>query len=169
MKRRLYYLLPETSHAARLVKDLNINGVKSRHMHAVANNKTALSDLPLTNIRQRKDLGKKIENQLWDADLMLFFLALLSLFLMAIQQVPGWTLIIPISIMALTYALGNYFIQHIPNVHLDEFCNAMKHHEIILMIDVPRNDIWDVQQFIKHHHPEAVTGGIGWTSEALKI
>jgi len=169
MKRRLYYLLPETSHAVALVNDLHKQGVKKRHMHAIANNKIDLSDLPMVNTRQRKDMGKKVKPWLWDADLFLFFIALVSLLLMAIQQVPGWTLIIPISIMALTFALGHYFIKHIPNDHLDEFCNAMKHREILLMIDVPRDRIWELQQWIKHHHPDAVAGGVGWTSEALII
>jgi len=169
MKRRLYYLLPDTVHSTQLVSNLNRLGIKSKHIHAIANKETELSELPLSNVRQRKDLGKKIENWLWDADLILFFLALLSLFLMAIQQVPGWTLIIPISIMAVAFALAHYFVKHIPNVHLDEFCNALKHKEIILMIDVPLADIWEIQQMIKHNHPEAITGGVGWTNEALNI
>jgi len=169
MKRRLYYLLPDTTHSIKLISNLNRRGIKSKHIHAIANKGIDLSELPLSNVRQRKDLDKKIKNWLWDADLILFFLALLSLFLMTIQQVPGWTLIIPISIMAIAIALAHYFVKHIPNVHLDDFCNALKNKEIILMVDIPLTDIWEIQQLIKHNHPEAVTGGVGWTSEALNI
>jgi len=169
MKRRLYYLIPGTTQAAKLVDRLEQKGIKPRYIHAIVNREIDLSELPLTNVRQRKDIGKHIEKWMWDTDLVLFFIALLSLLLMIIQQVPGWSLIIPIGIMAITFVLGHYFVRRIPNVHLDEFCNAMKHEEIILMIDVPRHSIWDIQQWIKRHHPEAVTGGVGWTHEALNI
>lgn len=169
MKRRLYYLLPETSHAIKFVTDLELKGIRLKHIHAIANNPIDLSKLPMTNVRQKDDVGKKLDNWFWDTDLILFFIALLSLLLMTIQQVPGWTFIIPIGIMLLTFALGNYFIKNIPNVHIDEFCNAMKHREILIMIDVPRADICKIQQWAKHHHPDAITGGVGWTSEALNI
>lgn len=169
MKKRLYYLLPETSHAIKFVNNLELKGIRLKHIHAIANDTIDLSELPMANVRQKDDTGKKIENWFWDTDLILFFIALLSLLLMTLQQVPGWSLIIPISIMAFTFALGNYFINRIPNVHLDEFCNAMKHREILIMIDVPRADICEIQQWIKHHHPDAVTDGVDWTSEALNV
>ena len=169
MKRRLYFLLPETSHAARLVDDLQQRGISASSMHTIANEGIDISSLPSSNPRQRNNTANKLENWLWDIDLILFFLALIALLLMIAQQVPGWTLIIPLAIMAVTVALGSYFIKHIPNVHLQEFRSALRHREILLMVDVDKAHVHDTLHWVEHHHPEAVTGGVSWTSTALKI
>ena len=91
----------------RLAKVLGQHDIAWSDMHTIAHEGIDISRLPSANTRQRDDTGRKLENWLWDADLVVFFLALIALLLMSVQQVPGWTLIIPIGIMVICFALGN--------------------------------------------------------------
>jgi hypothetical protein len=67
--------------------------------------------------------------------------------------------------MAATFALGEWFIDHVPNIYLTEFRDALAHGEILLMVDVPAWRVKEIEDHIHSHHPEAAVGGVGWTLE----
>lgn len=46
MKRRFYFLLPDTSHASAVVEELEQNGIDRRHIHAIAGQGSDAGDLP---------------------------------------------------------------------------------------------------------------------------
>jgi hypothetical protein len=37
------------------------------------------------------------------------------------------------------------------------------------MVDVNKSRVHQIEHWVQKHHPEAVTGGVGWTSTALRI
>ena len=51
MKRRLYFLLPDTVHTRAVVNDLEGSGVNTNAMHTLANPGVDLSDLPVATGR----------------------------------------------------------------------------------------------------------------------
>ena len=69
--------------------------------------------------------------------------------------------------MLTTFLAGLEFTTHIPNVHVSEFSDAIHHREILLMVDVPVSQVARVEELVHRHHPEAVTGGVGWQIDAL--
>ena len=169
MKRRLYFLFPDVAHAARAVQDLRHIGIRSQHMHTVARPDMDISTLPSANRAQRMDRNRQLENWLWDANLIVFFTALAALTVLVIFSTPSWGWAVPIGVMAICLALGIAFVRRVPNVHLNEFGDALSHGEILLMVDVPYRRVADVESRIQRLHPEAVAGGVGWTMEALHI
>jgi hypothetical protein len=62
--------------------------------------------------------------------------------------------------------LGDRFA-HVPNVHLQEFRDALRHGEILLMIDVPQQRVDEVEYRVLARHPEAVAGGSSWNAPLL--
>ena len=56
-----------------------------------------------------------------------------------------------------------------PTTHLDEFHEALRHSELLLMVDVSRDGVEDVEELMRRRHPEAVNGGSGWTPDALGV
>jgi pheromone shutdown protein TraB len=56
-----------------------------------------------------------------------------------------------------------------PMVHLDEFHDALRHGELLLMVDVSRDCVEDVEELMRRRHPEAVTGGSVWTPDAFGV
>ena len=53
--------------------------------------------------------------------------------------------------------------------HLDEFHAALQHGELLLVVDVSRDCVEDVEELMRRRHPEAVTGGSAWTPDAFGV
>jgi len=169
MKRRLYFLFPDSGHAVTVVNELEAYGIPRKFIHAIAGRGGDLSGLPVASHRRQQDLGSPVEKFLWDSNLAIFFAALLAMLVGVIHQVAWYGLLLPIGFMLLSFIMGLKFVTHIPNVHLAEFQDAMQHREILLMIDVPAAQVANVEELVHRHHPEAVVGGVGWNLDALQF
>ena len=137
MNRRLYFLIPDKSHALSAVYELTRHGINLDHIHTLANKKVRLQSLPNAG-HQFQDPGQRIEDLLWKTNLVIFGLALAGL-----------------------------LFTRVPNVHLDEFRDALAHGEILLMVDVPQTRVAEIEELVHHHHPEATVGGVGWETEVF--
>jgi hypothetical protein len=71
--------------------------------------------------------------------------------------------------MIACYIFGRWFPTKVPHTHLTDLRIPLGHGEIILMVDVPRHLLREVEQVTRRHHPEAEVGGIGWTSPTLDL
>ena len=169
MKRRLYFLLPDTSHTRSVINDLETSGTGIDAMHVIARPGTDLAGLPAASVKQQKDVAARLETVLWDGNLAVFFIALLALLIMAYLDLAWFWLLLPAAVMLVTFAAGIVFTSQVPNVHLSEFQDAVRHGEILLMVDVPVWQVERVETLVHGRHPEAVTGGVGWHIDALHI
>jgi hypothetical protein len=167
--RRLYFLLPDVAHARAVVAKLETNGLERKYTHVTAAKGIDLEGLPLASPNQRMDLGARLETIFWDGNLLLFFLALMALIVLILMSVSGIWLVLASTIMLTTFMVGVGFTKYIPNVHLSEFADALRHQEILLMVDVPVAQVARVETLIHHNHPEAINGGVGWHINALQI
>jgi hypothetical protein len=167
MKRRLYFLLPDVEHTRAVIHDLQKTGVTSDQVHVLAGTGIDLQDLPRANGRQQRGFGERLETLLWDGNLAVFFTALAALLPMAWLQLAWYWLMLPAAVMLVTFVLGEEFTRRIPNVHVSQFRDALQHEEILLMVDVPANQVAAVEGLVPRHHPEAVAGGVGWQVDAL--
>ena len=166
--RRLYFLFPDAGHARRVTRELNQAGVDEQHIHAVAREGVDLSALPAATVRQRQDAAGRIEAVAWNSNLVLFAAAavalLASLFLQSL-----WLAIGALVLMSATFLGGAWFALRVPDVHLDEFREAIAHGEIVLMVDVPPKRVAEIEDLVHRRHPEANVGGVGWSIEGLGI
>lgn len=167
MKRRLYFLLPDTGQSRAVVDDLKVLGITTDAMHTLAKPGVNLGDLPVATRRQRRDSAAKLETILWDGNLALFFIALLTMITMLYMNVAWYWILLAVAVMLVTFAAGVVFTTQVPNVHLSEFQDAMRHGEILLMVDVPVWQVERVEALVHRHHPGAVVGGVGWHIDAL--
>lgn len=168
MKRRLYFLLPDTGHTRAVVNDLEAFGINTEAMHVLAKPGVNLGGLPAATGRQRTDSGARLETILWDGNLTIYFIALLALVTMAFME-PGWFwLLLPAAVMLVTFLMGVVFTSQVPNVHLSEFRDAMHHGELLLMVDVPLWRVERVEALVHKHHPEAVATSPGTSGTILK-
>ncbi len=166
--RRLYFVIPDETQAAQVVNDLETAGVGRQHMHAIAGRGATIARLPPANERQRQDAGSRLERIAWTGDLMLFFLGLIGLIASLVWASLAGSLL-SVVLMALTLIAGVLFALRVPDTHLDEFRGALSHSEVLLMVDVPRQRVAEIEEMVRRRHPEAIPGGTGWTIEALHI
>ncbi len=161
MKRRLYYLLPDSSDVEKLLNDLEGSVISKQDVHAVAKEELNLNSLDDIQSPTETDRDYFVEWFLWRINLALFFVALIA-FVVVLLWHPGIWLILPTVIMIGTFVTGLLFVLRMPNVHLNEFRPALQHGEVLLMIDVPTAEITQVDQLVHRKHPEVVTGGVCW-------
>jgi hypothetical protein len=167
--RRVYFLLPDATHARAVVARLEMNGVERKNSHVIAAKGVDLEGLPLASHNQRMDLGARLETVFWDGNLVLFILALVTLIVLTLVNVSGFWMLVPAIIMLTTLVVGLGFTRYIPSIHLSEFADALHHREILLMVDVPVGQVARVNKLVHHNHSEAVAGGVGWHINALQI
>ncbi|EGW54571.1 hypothetical protein [Candidatus Endoriftia persephone] len=168
MLRRVYLLFPGRKFAERAVVDLTGMGVARRHIHTIARQDVDIEGLPEASVRQRSDFAARLEQWFWDLNLLLFFAALLVLVAAAFSGSVGVTLA-ALLVMGLTYLAGRHFVRHLPHAHLDECRTAIRHGEILLLVDLPRERVAAVERSMRKRHPEVEVGGVGWTLDALQI
>jgi hypothetical protein len=166
--RRTYMLFPGRQHAERAVADLVSMGIDARHIHTIAREGVDVNGLPKATVRQRSDLAGRLDHWLWGINLALFFFAL-ALFLVALWS-TSWVWAGGLFIvMGLTFSLGNYFARHVPHAHMTECQTALRHGEILLLVDVPRWHQATIEKAMRKQHSEIEIGGVGWTLDALGI
>lgn len=168
MNRRLYFLIPDRTHALAVVDDLVAHGIDIEHMHAIGDRRTRLDGLPNATPRQRRDSASRLEKILWNCNLACFVLALVATLITPIFIGLSWWLLLPITVMAANFLAGVRFT-NIPNTHLGEFRDALAHGEILLLVDVPETRVAEVEDDIHHQHPEATVGGVGWGTQVLGL
>ena len=137
-------------------------------MHAIAGRGATLTHLPPATERQRQDAGARLERLAWSGNLVLFFLATVGLLTsLAWSSLIGAAL--SVALMMLTVVAGALFALRVPDTHLDEFRGVLSHGEVLLMVDVPKRRVAEIEELVRWRHPEAIPGGTGWTIEALHI
>lgn len=168
MRRRLYFLFPDESQARRVVDELKDAGVREKHVHALAREGLELTSLPLATQRQKRDACCSIEKLLWNGNLAIFGIASVMLITSLFAGFSGWS-VLALAVMGTSFAVGSLFAVKVPQVHLDEFSDALSHGEILLMVDVPSPRVAEIEDLVNRRHPEAVKGGASWTVEAFGL
>lgn len=161
MKRSLYYLLPDAGHASQLCKDLSKTAIPQQDIHVVAEDGVDIKGVNDIHRASERDSGFIMEWLLWRIDLAVFGIAFVFLVLAVFLAPLSW-LILPLIVMAITFAVGLVFVLRLPNVHLDEFIDAIKHGEVLVVVDVPTRQVAEVGHRIHRQHPEVITGGVCW-------
>ena len=164
---RLYFLLPDENTAEKVVDDLGQTGIEFRNLHAHVKHVSS-DQLPAATRWQKIDLAQSLENVIWRSDLIIFFIALMIFLAVLIMGSLYWSLA-ALALMLATFLTGNWFAEFMPKVHLREFEHALSHGEVLLMVDVPRKKVAEVEERVRHYHPAAIPGGSSWTIQSLGI
>ena len=161
MKRQLYYLLPDVGHTQQLCEDLQALNIHENSLTAVMQEKSEIKGIHAVHGVNETDRGFFLEWFLWRLNLTVFALAVLVFVGYVVWQ-PSYWIIVPLVVMAMTFVVGMYFSIRVPNVHWNEFCSAIRHGEIALIVDVPVSQVRQVDSVVHRRHPEAVNGGVCW-------
>jgi hypothetical protein len=151
-----------------VVDELERAGIERANMHTIARGDVDITGLPRASDAQRKDRVWFWEQVFWTGNLALFGLSLLGCVL-ALWEGSVAGLIFSLLVVMVTFLLGNRFAVVTPHVHLDEMRVPLLHGEVVLMVDLPRARVEEIEQLISRHHPEAGVGGVGWTLASMGI
>lgn len=161
MLRRIFYLVPNPRQVEQLRQDLNAAAIAAPQIHAVTRDKTVVTGVADCHTMDETDRDELLEQRLWRINLLVFFLALGVAIGMALWSPSVW-IWLPLCIMAGSFGMGAYFTLRIPNLHWRELLPALKHGEVVLMVDVPATQLIYVEKLVHRRYPEVVTAGVSW-------
>jgi hypothetical protein len=157
MRRRLYFVLPDVKSAQAIHNELLLSKIEERHIHVLARSDVDLADLPEASLLQRSDL---VHGAQLGAIIGAFAGVLLgSLAVMMGYIVPGlevWS----VGSITVGGALIGLFAStmvavNIPNTRLKRFANQIDQGRLLMMVDVPVEQVDSISDMVKQHHPEA--------------
>jgi len=168
MFRRLYFLLPNAELTQRVINELHPLGIPQRNIHTLSHEGMPMPSLPRATKEQIHDDVHLIEDILWKANLALFFVAL-AVFVFSVLTGSLFFSMICLAVMVVTFITGDFFALYIPHINLNEFKHAINHNEILLMIDVPKKRVAEIEDCIHRHHPAAIEGGSSWSFQFMGL
>ncbi len=157
MRRRLYFLLPDVQTGKQVVNELLLARIEERHIHVLAKEGVEMEDLPAANLLQKSDFVHGVEQGVAVGGATGILAGLI-----AVTFPPAGLVLGGGAILATTLAgagmgawLSGMIATDVPNSRLKEFEAAIAEGQILMMVDVAKEQVDSVSESVKKHHPEA--------------
>lgn len=158
--RRIYFLVPDIDLARKIVDELLLARIEERHIHALAKRGTPLEDLPEAGFLQKTDFLPALEQglALGGATGVLAGLAALAL-PTGLVLGGGAVLAIALAGAGVGGLMSSMVGSGIGNRRIEQFQAAIDKGELLMMVDVPRDRLEEIEAAVKKHHPEVECEG----------
>lgn len=169
MRRRLYFMVPDTRSARQIHDALLLARIEDGHIHVLARDGVPLAGLHEASILQKSDFIHGAETGLAVGGGIGIIAGLVAVFF------PPAGIDLQLVTILLTALIGAAFgawvasmvASSIPNSRLKSFESAIAAGHILMMVDVPPGRVDEIRQLIAAHHPEATSSGIEPTIPAF--
>jgi hypothetical protein len=158
--KRIYFLVPDIETTKKIVDELLLARVEERHMHVLAKRDTPMEDLPEASFLQKTDFIPALEQGIAIGGATGILAGLVALALPTGLVLGGG------AVLALSLAgagLGAWWSSMIGastgNRRLKDFEAAIERGEFLMMVDVPKERVEEIEELVKKHHPEAECEG----------
>lgn len=155
--RRLYFLVPNVECAQKIHNELLLARVEERHMHVIAKQGTPMEDLPEARLAQQSDLIPALERGTVVGGLTGLVAGIIAVTFPPADLVLGGAAVLATGLAGVGFgALMSTMIGvSVPNTRLRRFRDAIEQGELLMMVDIPKHRIAEIEDLIKSHHPEA--------------
>lgn len=157
--RRLYFLVPDVATARQIVNELLLARVEERHIHLVASEGTAMEDLPEATFLQKTDFVPALERGLAIGGATGVVASLVAVTVGGMVLAGGAVLAIALAGAGVGAWMSSMIGASIPNSRIKEFEKAIEAGEVMMMVDVPKAKVHEIEDLVKQHHPEAELEG----------
>ena len=169
MRRRLYFVLPDLGSAIQTANDLLLARVEDRHMHFLAKRGMSLGQLHEADFFQKSDLRHSMQVGFILGG-CLGFLVGIYIYLTPPEgaNLQLVTILIATAVGALFGAWAASMIGiSTPNTALKRFEAEIGEGRVLLMVDVPKDRVEEIQELVHRSHPEASDHGLEPTIPAF--
>jgi hypothetical protein len=159
--RRLYFLVPSVESARKINDELLLARVEERHVHVIAKQGTPMEDLPEARMAQRSDLIPALERGAAIGGATGIAAGIIAITFPPAGLILGGGAVLAIGLAgAGVGALMSSMIGvDVPNSRLQQFQDAIEQGELLMMVDVPKDRVDEIDDLVKKHHPEAEIEG----------
>lgn len=159
--RRLYFLLPNTDVARDVVNELLLARVEERHIHILAREGVALGDLPEASLLQKSDFVPAVERGLAVGGATGAVAGIAAMTFPPAGLVLGGGAVLGIALAGAGVGawVSGMIGSDAPNTQLKEFESAIEKGELLMMVDVPKARVDEIDALIIRTHPESEIEG----------
>ena len=159
--RRLYFLVPDVESAKKIVDELLLARIEERHMHVIAKEGTPMEDLPEAKLAQRTDVIPALERGITIGGAAGIVAGIVVVSFPPAGLVLGGGAMLGLAFAGVGFgALMSTMIGvDVPNSQIEKFQGAIEKGELLMMIDVPKARVDEIDELVMKHHPEAEIGG----------
>lgn len=162
MRRRLYFLLPQTKSAQVIHTELLLAKIEERHMHVIARSDIDLADLPEAGLLQKTDVMRGLQLGSILGALTGMILSYIAILLqLIVVDLEVWSVTSLTLGGALIGAFASTMVAlNMANTRLALFQPDIEKGRILFMVDVPFRRVDEITNLVRGHHPEADMRGI---------
>jgi len=158
--RRIYFLAPNLEVSKKIVDELLLARIEERHIHVLAKRGTPMESLPEATYLQKSDFIPALEQGLAVGGLTGMLAGLVAV------AMPGGLVLAGGAVLAASLAgagvgalMSSMVGSSIGNRRIEQFDEAMEKGEFLIMIDVPKDRVEEIEALVQEHHPDAECGG----------
>lgn len=154
--RRIYFLVPDVSTAKRIVDDLLLARIDERHIHVIARGGTPMEDLPEASLLQKSDFIPAVERglALGGSTGIIAGLVAITLPAAAPMLAGGILLMSTLSGAGIGAWAGGMIGVSVSNTRIKQFEEAIEAGQLLLLADVPKSRVDEIEDRIKEHLPQ---------------
>lgn len=160
--RRIYFLVPTVASARSIVEELLLSLVEQRHIHIVARADTPLEDLPAAHLAQSSDLVPALQRGVAAGGLSGLLAGVLAINFPPAGLVLGGGALLGMTIFGAGFGawMSSMVGVDLPNSRIAAYEQAIEDGFLLMMVDVPRARVQDIEALVLRHHPEAEFEGV---------
>ena len=162
MLRRIYFLVPTVAAAKAIVDELLLARIEERHLHVVAREGTPLEDLPEAKLAQSTDLVPALQRGVAAGGLAGLLAGALAVTFPPAGLVLGGGALLGLTAFGAGFGawMSSMVGVGLPNSRIEQYQQAIEAGQLLLMVDVHRDRVGDVEALVTRHHPEAELEGV---------
>ena len=162
MKRRLYFVLPDSRLAHIVHNELLLARVPENHMHLITRDGVDIGDLPAASVWQKSDVWHAMQLAIPLAGITGIVVGVLAILAGAIA--PGYEAKSILAMVVASLFIGvmaaSLIGVSVPNTRHQPFEEDLRQGRILFIVDVPVQRVEDITELVTQHHPEAHMGGV---------
>ena len=155
--RRIYFLLPDVDVSRKVVDELLLARIPEKDIHVIAKEGTEMADLPEATLAQKSDVIPAFERGIavGGATGVLAGVAAVTFPPAGLVLGGGALLAIALAGSGFGAIMSTMIGVSAPNSRHAQFEDAVKNGEILMLVDVPKDRVDEIEEMVKSHHPEA--------------
>lgn len=153
---RIYFLVPDIETSRAIVTELEQAEVEEKHIHIVAAENAALEDLPEASLLQKSDFLAAFERGIPLGGTVGLLAGLVTMVVPGGVAMGGGALLATVAAGAGVGSwMGSMVALDIPNSRHRDYQQAIERGEFLMLIDVPKKRVIEVENLVLAHHPNA--------------
>jgi hypothetical protein len=159
--RRLYFLVPNVEIAHKVVNDLLLARIEFRHIHIIAREGTPMEELPQASMLQSSDFVPALERGIAAGGATGIIAGIVAVTVPPAGLVLGGGAVLGLALAGAGFGalLASMIGAGMPNSRLKDFERAVGEGSLLMLADVSKSRLEEIEQLIRKHHPEAKIEG----------